>query len=85
MGGRHHLHRHRRGLALLGRGDRPVQPSGLFSRQVIGWSLCQDMTRDIVVDALRMAWFKRHPNKDARLIFHSDRAASTPAKTSVTR
>ncbi len=32
----------------------------LFSRQVIGWSLRQDMTRDIVIDALRMAWFKRH-------------------------
>jgi putative transposase len=26
----------------------------LFSRQVIGWSLRQDMTRDIVIDALRM-------------------------------
>ena len=29
----------------------------LFSRQVIGWSLRTDMTRDIVIDALRMAWF----------------------------
>lgn len=28
----------------------------LFSRQVIGWSMRADMTRDIVVDALRMAW-----------------------------
>ena len=47
----------------------------LFSRQVVGWSLRQDMTRDIAVDALRMAWFKRHPGKDARLIFHSDRGS----------
>lgn len=31
----------------------------LFSRQVVGWSLRDDMTRDIVIDALRMAWFKR--------------------------
>ena len=33
----------------------------LFSRQVVGWSLREDMTKDIVIDALRMAWFKRHP------------------------
>ena len=47
----------------------------LFSRQVVGWSLRQDMTRDIVIDALRMAWFKRHPGKDTGLIFHSDRGS----------
>ena len=44
----------------------------LFRRQGVGWSLREDMTRDIVVDALRMAWFKRHPSKKAELIFHSD-------------
>ena len=37
----------------------------LFGRQVVGWSLRQDMTRDIVIDALWMAWFKRHPGKTA--------------------
>ena len=47
----------------------------LFSRQVVGWSLRADMTRDIVIDALRMAWFKRHPSKHAGLIFHSDRGS----------
>ena len=41
----------------------------LFSRQVVGWSLRHDMTRDIVIDALRMAWFKRHPSKQAGLMF----------------
>jgi putative transposase len=45
----------------------------LFSRQVVGWSLREDMTRDIVIDALLMAWFKRHLGKHAGLIFHSDR------------
>ena len=45
----------------------------LLSRQVMGWSMRADMTRDIVIDALRMAWFKRHPDKQAGLIFHSDR------------
>ncbi len=39
----------------------------------LSWSLRQDMTRDIVIDALRMAWFKRHPSKQAGLILHSDR------------
>ena len=47
----------------------------LFSRQVVGWSMRADMTRTIVIDALRMAWFKRHPGKDAGLIFHSDRGS----------
>ena len=47
----------------------------LFSRQVVGWSLREDMTRNLVIDALRMAWFKRHPAKQAGLIFHSDRGS----------
>jgi putative transposase len=47
----------------------------LFSRQVVGWSLREDMTRDIVIDALRMAWFKRHPGKTSGLMFHSDRGS----------
>jgi len=52
----------------------------LFSRQVIGWSLRSDMTRDIVIDALRMAWFKRHPAKQSGLIFHSDRGSPYASK-----
>jgi len=47
----------------------------LFSRQVVGWSLQETMTRGIVIDALRMAWFKRHPDKQSGLIFHSDRGS----------
>ena len=47
----------------------------LFSRQVVGLPLREDMTRDIVIDALRMAWFKRHPSRQARLIFHNDRGS----------
>jgi len=47
----------------------------LFSRQVVGWSLRDDMTRDIVIDALRMAWFRRRPDKQGGLIFHSDRGS----------
>jgi len=47
----------------------------LFSRQVVGWSLRQDMRSELVIDALRMAWFKRHPGRQAGLIFHSDRGS----------
>ena len=47
----------------------------LFSRQVVGWSLREHMTCDIVMDALRMAWFKRHPGRHSGLIFHSDRGS----------
>ena len=52
----------------------------LFSRQVVGWSLRHDMTRGIVIDALRMAWFKRHPGKQAGLMFHSDRGSQYASK-----
>jgi transposase InsO family protein len=47
----------------------------LFSRQVLGWSLRQDMGRAIVIDALRMACFRRRPSKEAGLLFHSDRGS----------
>ena len=47
----------------------------LFSRQVVGWSMREQMTREIVIDALRMAWFKRHPDRQFGLMFHSDRGS----------
>jgi len=34
-----------------------------------------DMQRDLVIDALEMAWFRRCPDKKAELIFHSDRGS----------
>ena len=42
----------------------------LFNRQVVGFAMGQRMTRTLVIDALRMAWFRRQPA--AGLIFHSD-------------
>jgi len=33
------------------------------------------MTRELVIDALRMAWFRRHPDPEAGLIFHRDRGS----------
>ena len=43
----------------------------LFNRQVVGFAMGKRMTRALVMDALRMAWFRRHPAPG--LIFHSDR------------
>jgi len=45
----------------------------LFSRQVVGWSKQPNMQASLVTDALRMAWFRRHPAPG--LIFHSDRGS----------
>ena len=45
----------------------------LFSRQIVGWSIQRRMTQQLVVDALRMAWFRRRP--PAGLIVHSDRGS----------
>jgi putative transposase len=45
----------------------------LFSRRVVGWSLRPDLRCDLVIDALKIAWFQRNPNRKAGLIFHSDR------------
>jgi putative transposase len=45
----------------------------LFSRQVVGWAMSERMTRQLVIDALAMAWFRRRPDKD--LIVHSDRGS----------
>lgn len=45
----------------------------LFSRQVVGFSMGERMTRALVIDALRMAWFRRRPAPG--MIFHSDRGS----------
>jgi len=45
----------------------------LFNRQIVGFAMGQRMTRTLVMDALHMAWFRRHPAPG--LIFHSDRGS----------
>lgn len=45
----------------------------LFNREVVGWSIKPRMTADIVVDALKMGWFRRRPALG--LIHHSDRGS----------
>jgi len=45
----------------------------LYTRQIVGWAMRERMTKDLVIDALRMAWFRRRPA--AGLIHHSDRGS----------
>jgi len=45
----------------------------LFNREVVGWSMRPHMRQELVVDALRMAWFRRRPAPG--LIMHSDRGS----------
>jgi putative transposase len=47
----------------------------LFSRRVVGWSMQPEMRRELVIDALEMAWLRRSPDRKAGLIFHSDRGS----------
>jgi putative transposase len=52
----------------------------VFSRKVVGWAFGQRQTADLVLAALNMALLTRKPDG---VIHHSDRAASTPAWSSV--
>jgi putative transposase len=45
----------------------------LSNREIVGWAMKERMTRDLVMDALTMAWFRKHPAPG--LIHHSDRGS----------
>ena len=45
----------------------------LFTRKIVGWAIAGHMTRELVLEALRMAWATRKPAPG--LIFHSDRGS----------
>ncbi len=50
----------------------------LHTRAIVGWAIKPRMTVDLVLDALTMAWFRKHPAPGA--IFHSDRGSQYAAK-----
>ena len=50
----------------------------LYTRAIVGWAIKPRMTVDLVLDALTMAWFRKHPGPGA--IFHSDRGSQYAAK-----
>ena len=45
----------------------------LYSRVIVGWSMSHRITRDLVLKALLMALWRRHPEED--LVHHSDRGS----------
>jgi len=50
-----------------------------FSRRVVGWKLCDDMTETLVLEAMRMAITNRSPT--VGLIHHSDRGGQYAGKS----
>jgi putative transposase len=46
-----------------------------FSRKVVGWQLAGHMRTTLVLDALRMALWRRGPGADVALVHHSDRGS----------
>lgn len=45
----------------------------LHTRMAIGWAMGERMTRELTMDALRMAWFRRRPKPGT--VHHSDRGS----------
>ncbi len=45
----------------------------LYSRKVVGWALFERMTKQLVIEALQMAIWRRKPPRG--LIIHSDRGS----------
>jgi len=43
------------------------------SRKIVGWSMSRRMTKELVLDALRMALCHRRPDCERSLLHHSDR------------
>jgi putative transposase len=51
----------------------------LFSRQIVGWSMGERMTRELAISALLMAVWRRKPAQE--VLVHSDQGASSAATT----
>jgi putative transposase len=45
----------------------------LHTRMIVGWAMGERMTRELTMDALRMAWFRRRPKPGT--VHHSDRGS----------
>lgn len=47
----------------------------VFARRIVGWRVSRSMRTDFVLDALEQALYARQPERNARLIHHSDRGS----------
>ena len=46
-----------------------------YSRRIVGWSMSERITKDLVLEALRMALGSRRPDRAGGLLHHSDRGS----------
>jgi len=46
-----------------------------YSRRIVGWSMGERMTKELVLDSLRMALGRRRPDQKGGLLHHSDRGS----------
>ena len=44
----------------------------LYSKKIIGYAFGKKMTDDLLIKALKRAYYNQNPHKDNKLIFHSD-------------
>ena len=47
----------------------------VFARRIVGWRVSTSMSTDFVLDALEQALYARQPERDSKLIHHSDRGS----------
>ncbi len=47
----------------------------VYARRIVGWQVSRSMTTDFVLDALEQALYARQPERDGRLVHHSDRGS----------
>lgn len=47
----------------------------VFARRIVGWRVSRSMRADFVLEALEQALYARQPERDTRLIHHSDRGS----------
>ena len=47
----------------------------LFNREVVGWSMREDLGCELVIDAFEMAWYRHGGGCGTGLMFHSDRGS----------
>lgn len=74
MGNGHNLHPNPRRLVVV---------VDLFSRKVIGWSMQPRMTKDIVLNALLMAVWRRTSQK--QVLVHSEQGSQYTVVPEITR
>ena len=52
----------------------------LHSKKIVGYSFGKNMTNDLVVKALKNAYYVQSPNKDSNIIFHTDLGSQYTSK-----